>query len=188
MGDPMRQAEEVRIGQRFLERSRYYLGVEYPAKIRAAIGAVSTEVLWWRPNEHTNSMGNLVMHLAGNVRQWIVSGVGGAADVRRREVEFATRGGVSAAALIDLLERTLSDVDAVLARVTVEQLHEPRDIQGRATTVFAAIYHVVEHFSTHTGQIVWIAKMRSEPGAVRFYDDANNAAPLFLDGGRGDVD
>ncbi len=128
------------------------------------------------------------MHLAGNVRQWIVSGVGQAPDVRRREVEFATRGGVSADALVDLLERTLSDVDGVLAKVTPDELMDSRAIQGRETTVFAAIYHVVEHFSTHAGQIVWIAKMCAAPGAIRFYDDANNAAPLFLEDGRGDVD
>jgi hypothetical protein len=54
--------------------------------------------------------------------------------------------------------------------------------------VFAALYHVVEHFSTHTGQVVWLGKMWASPGAIRFYDDANNAAPLFLEDGRGDVD
>lgn len=173
---------------RFIERARYYLGVEYPAKIRAALKAMPEEAVWWRPHDDANSAGNLVMHLTGNVRQWIVSGVGGAPDARRREVEFATRGGASADVLIDLLERTLSEVDATLARVTPAQLMEPRSIQGRETTVFAAIFHVVEHFSTHTGQIVWIAKMCAAPGAIRFYDDANNAAPLFLEGGRGDVD
>jgi uncharacterized damage-inducible protein DinB len=176
------------IEERFLERSRYYLGVEYPAKIRAVLGAMPADAVWWRPNEASNSAGNLVMHLAGNVRQWIVAGVGGGPDVRRRDVEFATRGGMSAGALIDHLERTLAEVDSVLARLTPEQLMEPRTIQGRATTVFAAIYHVVEHFSTHTGQIVWLGKMLASPGAIRFYDDANNAAPLFLPQGAGDVD
>ncbi|MBC7895897.1 MAG: DUF1572 family protein [Cytophagaceae bacterium] len=176
------------IDVRFIERARYYLGVEYPAKIRAALKAMPDEAVWWRPHDEANSAGNLVMHLTGNVRQWIVSGVGGAPDIRRREVEFATRGGVTADALIDLLERTLTEVDTTLARVTPAQLLEPRSIQGRETTVFAAIFHVVEHFSTHTGQIVWIAKMCGAPGAIRFYDDANNATPLFLEDGRGDVD
>ncbi|MCC6319213.1 MAG: DUF1572 family protein [Gemmatimonadaceae bacterium] len=173
---------------RFIERARYYLGVEYPAKVRAAIKAMPEEAIWWRPHDEANSVGNLVMHLTGNVRQWIVSGIGGAPDARRRELEFATRGGITADALIDLLERTLSEVDATLAKVTPEQLMERRSIQGRETTVFAAIFHVVEHFSTHVGQIVWIGKMCSAPGAIRFYDDANNAAPLFLGDGRGDVD
>ena len=176
------------IEQRFLERSRYYLGVEYPAKIRAVLEAVPEDGVWWRPNDGSNSIGNLVMHLAGNVRQWIVSGVGGAPDARRRDVEFATRGGMSAAALADHLTRTLAEVDDVLAGLAPEQLGDPRTIQGRQTTVLAAVYHVVEHFSTHTGQIIWIGKLLSAPGAIRFYDDANNAAPLFLAGGHGDVD
>jgi uncharacterized damage-inducible protein DinB len=175
------------IEARFLERSRYYLGVEYPTKIRVAVQAMPEDRVWWRPHERANSVGNLLMHLAGNVRQWIVAGVGGAPDARRRDVEFATRGGMAADALLLHLERTLADVDEVLARLEPDQLLESRSIQGRETTVFAAIYHVVEHFSTHTGQIVWLGKLFAEPGAIRFYDDANNAKALFLPHGK-DVD
>lgn len=176
------------IEQRFLERSRYYLGVEYPAKLRLALLALPPERVWWRPNEHSNSAGNIVLHLMGNVRQWIVAGVGGAADVRTRDAEFAAREGLPAEVLLAELERTLSEVDATLARLTPQDLMDSREIQGRSTTVFAAIYHVVEHFSTHTGQVIWLGKMWSAAGAVRLYDDANNAAPLFLGDGRGDVD
>ncbi len=71
------------LAARFLERSRHYLGVEYPAKIRAALLTVPPDRLWWRANETSNSAGNLVLHLTGNVRQWIVSGVGGAPDTRQ---------------------------------------------------------------------------------------------------------
>ena len=73
----------------FLARSRYYLGLEYPGKIRLALSAMPESELWHRPNASSNSAGNLVLHLAGNVRQWIVSGVGGAPDVRARDAEFA---------------------------------------------------------------------------------------------------
>jgi uncharacterized damage-inducible protein DinB len=176
------------LAERFIERTRYYLGVEYPAKIRAALLAMPADRVWWRPNEHSNSAGNLVLHLCGNVRQWIVSGVGGQADARLRDLEFATRDGVPLAELLAHLERTLSEVDAVLAALPPGDLDASREIQGRTTSVFSAIYHVVEHFSTHTGQIVWIAKMWSGEGGVRFYDDANNAAPLFLEGGRSDIE
>lgn len=173
--------------QAFLARSRYYLGVEYPAKIRAVLRALPAEAVWWRANPSSNSVGNLVLHLAGNVRQWIVSGVGGAADVRRRDGEFAAREGATAAELTEVLERTLSEVDAVLARLTPAQLRETRAIQGRETNVFNAVYHVVEHFSTHTGQIILLGKMLAPDGSIRFYDDARNAAPLFLDDGRSDI-
>lgn len=176
------------ISIRFLERSRYYLGVEYPAKLRRALLALPADRVWWRPNEDANSAGNLVLHLAGNVRQWVVSGIGRAPDVRRRDAEFATREGAGAAELLELLEKSLSEADAVLATLTPQSLGESRDIQGRQTTVFAAIYHVVEHFSTHTGQIILLAKMFA-PGAIAFYDDGGGLArPTFLGDGRSDVD
>lgn len=173
--------------EQFLIRTRYYLGVEYPAKIRQALYALPPDKLWWRPNESTNSAANLVLHLSGNVRQWIISGVGGAPDVRERDSEFSARSGSSAGQLVEVLEHTLSEVDAVLARVTPEQLNESRSIQGRSTNVLSALYHVTEHFSTHTGQIIWIAKMFAPDGMLRFYDDARNAAPLFLENGRSDI-
>jgi uncharacterized damage-inducible protein DinB len=168
----------------FLSRSRYYLTAEYPAKIRRAVEALPEDRLWWRPNEDANSIGNLLLHLSGNVRQWLVSGVGGQPDVRKRNLEFAARGGSGAAAMLDGLEATLREADAVLRALLPSELLERRTIQGRETTVFEAVYHVVEHFSTHTGQIIWIAKMAA-PGAIRFYDDGDGLArPLFLPGGR----
>lgn len=173
---------------RFLERSRYYLGVEYPAKIRATLLAMPADRVWWRPNESSNSAGNLVLHLAGNVTQWIVGGVGREATERHRDLEFSTRQGLDAAELLALLDQALARTDAVLARVTPESLLEDREIQGRRTTVMAAIYHVVEHFSTHTGQIVLLGKMSAPEGAIRFYDDARDAAPLFLGKDRSDID
>lgn len=176
------------IGTRFLERSRHYLSVEYPAKIRLALQTIPPERLWWRPNERANSAGNLVLHLSGNVRQWIVSGVGGAPDVRFRDGEFAARDGADHAFLLKTLQQACDDVDVVLAHLTADMLGESRLIQGRQTTVFAAIYHVVEHFSGHTGQIIHIAKSLT-PGAVQFYDDTDGLArPTFLEDGQQDVD
>ncbi|MEQ1692701.1 MAG: DUF1572 family protein [Gemmatimonas sp.] len=176
------------LGTRFLERSRHYLCVEYPAKIAAALRTIPPDQLWWRANDTSNSVGNLVLHLNGNVRQWIVCGVGGAPDVRRRDVEFATRGGAGAETLLAGLRATCDEVDDVLSRLTPDMLGEPRTIQGRETTVFAAVYHVVEHFSGHTGQIILLAKSFT-PGAVRFYDDAAGLArPLFLPEGAHDID
>lgn len=178
----------INVGERFLERSRYYLGVEYPAKLRSAIMALPADRLWWRGNAESNSAGNLVLHLAGNVRQWVVSGIGGAPDIRARDAEFAADGGMGAAELLQHLEKALSEVDAVIARLSPESLGETRRIQGRETTVFSALYHVVEHFAGHTGQIILIAKMHA-PGAIQFYESANGLArPTFLGDGRNDVE
>ena len=175
-------------GSILIARARYYLSLEYPTKIRGALVSLPADRLWWRPNEHSNSAGNLVLHLAGNVRQWVVSGIGGAPDVRKRDAEFAAREGGSASEVLAVLDGALAEVDRVLGRLTPASLTERREIQGRSTTVLSALFHVVEHFSTHVGQIIYIAKMNSEPGGVRFYDDARNAAPLFLPENKGDID
>ncbi len=169
----------------FLNRSRYYLGTEYPAKIRAAVLTIPEERIWWRPNASANSAGNLLLHLAGNVRQWIVSGVGGATDVRHRDGEFAATdaSGLTRVQLLDQLDASCADAVRVLASLDDVSLGAPRTIQGRETTVFAAVYHVVEHFSGHTGQLILIAKWLT-PESVQFYDDTDGLArPTFLDGG-----
>ena len=159
----------------FIDTSRHFLSTEYRTKLRAAVLAMPPEAIWWRANDQSNSVGNLLLHLAGNVRQWIVSGVGGAADSRDRAGEFAAQAGGGAEELLANLERALDDVDAVLAHLTPDDLAARRTIQGREISVFEAIYHVVEHFSLHLGQIILVAKMHA-PGAVRFYEDAGGLA------------
>ncbi len=161
--------------QLFVAQSRYFLQNEYRTKLRSAVEALPAEALWWRPNEQSNSVGNLLAHLTGNVRQWIVAGVGGRASTRDRAAEFAARSGPGAAELLANLERVLDDADTVLANVTPSELATMRTIQGRELTVLEAIYHVVEHFSLHLGQIVFIAKLHA-PGAIRFYEDAGGLA------------
>lgn len=171
----------------FLERSRYYLGLEYPGKIRLALTAMPADRLWHRANDSSNSAGNLVLHLAGNVRQWIVSGVGGAPDVRHRDAEFAAREGAGLEPLLATLEAACAESVEEFGRLDAAALAETRLIQGRRTTVFSAIYHVVEHFSGHTGQLIMMAKAAAPPGAVRFYDDTGGLArPLFLPEGMSD--
>lgn len=175
------------LSARFLERSRYYLGIEYPAKIAMAMEAIPDDRLWWRPNPAANSVGNLVLHLAGNVRQWVVSGIGGKPDIRQRDEEFATSGGWERDALLAHLRAAVQDADQVLAALDATVLEELRVIQGRETTVFSALYHVVEHFSGHTGQIILLAK-QFVPNAVQFYEDAGGLAKArFLPDGMSDI-
>src|SRR5882672_10162837 len=159
----------------FVERSHYFLGTEYRTQIRLSVEALPEDGLWWRANDQSNSAGNLLLHLNGNVRQWILGGVGRQENERNRAAEFAARTGPSAATLLADLDRTLDDVDRVLAGLTDASLLEPRTIQGRDITVLGAIYHVVEHFSQHLGQIILIAKLRA-PGAINFYENAGGLA------------
>ena len=166
-------------GQVFLQRARYFLGTEYRTQLRLAVNALPPDAVWLRPNDQSNSVGNLLLHLNGNVRQWILGGVGGRSNTRHRADEFAARNGPSAASLLADLEGTLDEVDEVLAGLNDADLLEPRTIQGRDILVLAAIFHVVEHFSQHLGQIILMAKLRA-PGVINFYEDAGGlATPLW---------
>jgi uncharacterized damage-inducible protein DinB len=149
------------VGSAFIHRSRRYLTDDYVPKIRKAVDRLPPDDLWWRPNEASNSVGNLILHLAGNVRQWVVSGVGGGPDRRRREEEFAARGGGGASDVLRILEEAVGEADRVLEGLEPAVLLEDRVIQGMEVSVLEAVYHVVEHFSTHTGQILYLTKLRT---------------------------
>jgi uncharacterized damage-inducible protein DinB len=159
----------------FLERSRYYLAYEYPTKIRLAVENLDETVIWKRPNEDSNSIGNLLLHLAGNVREWIVCGVGGNSGDRDRASEFAAKEGFTKSQLLSGLTVSVLGADKVLGSLRDSDLDKDVTIQGRDTTIFAAIYHVVEHFSMHTGQIIMLAKIY-KPGSVHFYENAGGVA------------
>ena len=159
----------------FLDCARYFLGTQYRTQIRLAVEALPETDLWWRANDQSNSVGNLLLHLNGNVRQWILGGVGKQPNERHRAEEFAAQTGPAAAALLADLDRTLDEVDRVLAQLSEPELLEPRTIQGRELTVLDAVFHVVEHFSGHLGQIILLAKLRA-PGALTFYEDGGGLA------------
>ncbi|MEO6528911.1 MAG: DinB family protein [Gemmatimonadaceae bacterium] len=163
------------IAKRFLAQSRYYLADEYPTKIDRCLAVLPADALWRRPNASSNSIGNLLLHLSGNIRQWIVSGVGGAPDVRHRSAEFEASGGGTAEELMAALRATVGEADAVIALLDSRSLAHERVIQGRTVKVLDAVYHVVEHFSTHTGQIVMLTKSFAAD-QVQFYEDAGGLA------------
>jgi uncharacterized damage-inducible protein DinB len=128
-------------------------------RIESCLDRLSAEQIWARGGDNENAVGNLALHLAGNVRQWIVSGVGGKPDVRERDAEFAARGGASAAELKKRLRGTVEEAAAVIEGLSAERLTERVTIQKYEGSVLEAIYHVVEHFSMHTGQIQFATKM-----------------------------
>jgi uncharacterized damage-inducible protein DinB len=125
-------------------------------RIQDCLGRLSSEQIWMRNTDNENSVGNLVLHLCGNVGQWIGSGVGGKPDTRQRDAEFAARGG---AELRDRLTATISDATAIIRNLPIERLSEKTTIQKYDVTLMEAIYHVVEHFAQHTGQIIFATKL-----------------------------
>ena len=128
-------------------------------RIETCLSGLAEEQIWARSSENENAIGNLVLHLCGNVRQWIVSGVGGRLDTRQRDAEFAARGGGGAAGLAAQLKETVEEAAGVLAELPPERLDERIVVQHYDVTVLEAIYHVVEHFSGHAGQIIFATKM-----------------------------
>ncbi|MGA2650365.1 MAG: DUF1572 family protein [Terracidiphilus sp.] len=142
----------------FLAFSRLRLLERYWPRLRACVETLTEEQVWWRPNEQSNSVGNLVLHLNGNVRQWLVDSFEGREDKRDRPAEFATQNGMTAAALLERLSATLHDGAAVLARLTESDLLKRFEIQGYHVSGLEAVYQVVEHFGMHYGQIAYITK------------------------------
>jgi uncharacterized damage-inducible protein DinB len=159
------------LARAFLDQSRAFLRGDYLPKIEAALDRLGDDGLWWRPNDASNSAGNLVLHLAGNVRQWIVTGLGGAPDVRERAAEFAATGGLSLADALERLRTAVADASAVLETLDADALAGRHTIQGNEVTGLYAVFHVVEHFAMHTGQILWLAKARTGEG-LGFYEEA----------------
>src|SRR5579871_3469586 len=154
----------------FLEFSRRKLFEQYWPRMRKATEALSQEQIWWRPNDASNSIGNLLLHLNGNVWQWLVASFNKLDDKRDRPAEFAATGDLSAAELLDRLGQTLGEAEKVLGRLTEEELLATWQIQGYTVSGLAAVYQVVEHFGLHYGQIVYITKMQ-EGRDLGFYKD-----------------
>ncbi|HVS20435.1 MAG TPA: DUF1572 family protein [Pyrinomonadaceae bacterium] len=157
------------LGKAFIAQSRYHLAEDYLPKIERCLALLDDKQIWWRANPESNSIGNLLLHLGGNVRQWIVCGLGDATDGRDRDSEFAQRDMIPRAELLRRLKQTLREADATLAKFDPEKLLEQKRIQGFDGSALDAILHVVEHFSMHTGQIILLAKMFAEVD-IEFYD------------------
>ena len=145
--------------QSFLAQARHILARVYLPRIAACISALSAEQIWWRPNSASNSVGNLVLHLEGNVRQWIISGLGGRPDRRVRDLEFSERRPIPSVALISRLRTTVKEAGRVLRKLDGEALAKTYSIQGFRVTGLRAVFHVAEHFSHHAGQIILLAKL-----------------------------
>lgn len=155
--------------QTFIAQARSFLRDDFLPKIERCLEQLSDEDVWWRANPDSNSIGNLLLHLTGNVRQWIVSGIGGAPDTRVRQQEFDEREGITRAELLSRMKAVLVDADNALAALDPSLVLEERKIQGNDVQILEAIFHVVEHFSMHTGQIILLTKMLKSSD-LKFYD------------------
>jgi len=142
----------------FIEFSQRKLFEHFWPRLRACVESLNDEQVWWRPNEASNSIGNLILHLNGNVRQWLVASFNRSEDERDRPTEFATESGLSASELLARLGATMDEASHVLARLTEADLVAPFEIQGYHVSGLEAVYQVVEHFGLHYGQVTYICK------------------------------
>ncbi|MCG8608243.1 DUF1572 domain-containing protein [bacterium] len=131
-------------------------------RLKKCLSLLSEEEIWFRPNAQTVSVGNLVLHLCGNVRQWIISGLSGAQDVREREKEFSEPGPIPPQELVKRLESTMNEVRIILADLEPASLLEERSVQGRRESGVSILVHVVEHFSYHVGQVSYSIKSHKD--------------------------
>lgn len=128
-------------------------------RLEICVARLTPEQVWARGHETNNAVGNLVLHLNGNVRQWIVSALGGAPDLRQRDAEFAARDGAEISVLVAQLRATVDEAIAVIESCDEAMLETIHKVQNREFSGLEVIYHVVEHFSMHTGQIMFLTKM-----------------------------
>lgn len=153
-------ASEAQLARICVGQWRSRLEERFLPRIVECLGQLSDEEIWWRPNEASNSVGNLLLHLCGNMRQWIISGLGGAADVRERDKEFSERGPIARRELREELQQTIRQANAVLARLKPADLTRRYRIQQYDVTGYEAAAQVTEHVAHHLGQIIYVTKLK----------------------------
>jgi uncharacterized protein DUF1572 len=156
----------------FVTFSRRKLLEEYWPRLRTCVESLTDEQVWWRPNDASNSIGNLILHLNGNVRQWLIAAFEHLGDQRNRPAEFNQRDHIPGPALLQQLATTMDEASGVLSRLTETDLLTSMEIQGYKVTGLAAVYQVVEHFGLHYGQIAYITKMLRNAD-LGFYRELN---------------
>jgi uncharacterized damage-inducible protein DinB len=132
---------------------------ENTSKIKACMMQLNEKDIWFRHNEHVNSVGNIILHLCGNIRQWIISSLGRAPDIRERDLEFSTAGGFTKEELTTRWQDTMQEAVTVITDASPENLLRNRVVQGSAHSGIGIIIHVTEHYSYHTGQIIFLTKL-----------------------------
>jgi uncharacterized damage-inducible protein DinB len=146
-------------GRLFIAETRKKLGAAH-GKIVHCIEQLSDDQFNWRPFEQHNSLANILLHLCGNLRQWIISGVGGVPDVRNRVAEFSGRARYHKDELLKKLEQTVWESDEVLAKFDIAKLTDKRRVQAFDVTVMGAIFDTVSHFVGHSQEIIYVTRLQ----------------------------
>jgi uncharacterized damage-inducible protein DinB len=151
----------------FIRQSVYRI-TENTNRIIKCLEEINEAEIWQRPNESSNSIGNIILHLCGNIRQYAISSLGKAEDVRMRDIEFSTKEGFSKKELSVKLKNTVDEAIAIIENLDEPALIKSYSAQGFNLSGIGIVVHVTEHYSYHTGQIAfWIKLLKNKD--LRFY-------------------
>ena len=157
--------------EEFIDQSIHRLEENTP-KIQKCLDELTEEEIWKRPNPSSNSVGNIILHLCGNITQYILSSLGEIEDKRERDKEFSTTGGLNKKELFDKLQSTITQAVHVIGSINVENMLRKRSVQGFELSAIGIIIHVVEHYSYHTGQIIFWTKLLKDKN-LAFYTNVD---------------
>lgn len=142
----------------FIKESTEYMLLNLP-RIHKCLDSITEEELWQRPNENSNSIGNLLVHLCGNITQYIHSSLGNEPDIRDRDLEFSRTGGLTKEEIYWKIAVVTEKAIDVLKKISEDELMKIRSVQGFDMSGVAIVVHVTEHFSYHVGQITFYVKL-----------------------------
>jgi uncharacterized damage-inducible protein DinB len=145
-----------------LEAIRVRVTRVLPAQVRAAVEKLDEEQIWWRPNEKSNSIGNLILHLNGSLNLYLNRLIGGFEYKRDRDAEFAARGPMPKQELLRIFDDMVTKADQTFNKVTADRLDGPSTDPEKNDFLIEDLIGILTHVSAHTGQILWITKMLNE--------------------------
>ena len=148
-------------GRAYVDWCRQRLMKQYWPRIQRCVSELTNDEIWWRAHENNNSVGNLLIHLTGNLGQFVLSGIGGGQDTRNREREFGERTHVPKEELVRQLESAMMETDRILGQFDPRRLLDHTNLLNRERTFLEVMAIVVEHFALHVGQIIYITKLKT---------------------------
>lgn len=161
-------SNEDKLAEELVQNALYRMD-ESTRMIRKSLADISEEELWLKPNESLNSIANLILHLCGNITQYIISSLGETEDSRNRDLEFDAITSANKSEILAKLEDTVDTAKRVIFDSSLDQLLEIRSVQGFSFSGVGVIIHAVEHYSYHTGQIAfWVKQLKNKD--LGFYD------------------
>ncbi|TLP79679.1 DinB family protein [Maribacter sp. ACAM166] len=160
--------KETQLVEELVKNALYRID-ENTRMIKKSLTEISEEEVWQKPNASLNSIANLLLHLCGNISQYIISSLGENEDDRQRDGEFSAMGGLTKVEVLEKLEDVVDTAKRVIFDATPNQLVKMRSVQGFSLSGVGIILHAVEHYSYHTGQIAfWVKELKNKD--LGFYD------------------